>query len=106
MVGVLVVDDNLKLRGVLRTIIDKRPGFHVVGEAADGISAAQLTKAFVRTWSSWMSECRAWMGSRRPATFGRFFLIPRDRHVLPYQPRRRGRAVGGWRQRLLPKRHA
>ena len=45
MVGVLVVDDNLKLRGVLRTIIDKRPGFHVVGEAADGISAAQLAQS-------------------------------------------------------------
>jgi DNA-binding NarL/FixJ family response regulator len=45
MVGVLVVDDNLKLRGVLRTIIDKRPGFRVVGEAADGISAAQLAQS-------------------------------------------------------------
>ena len=45
MVGILVVDDNLQLRNTLRTILNKRPGFHVVGEAADGISAAQLAQS-------------------------------------------------------------
>ncbi len=45
MVQILVVDDNLQLRETLRTILNKRSGFHVVGEAADGISAAQLAQS-------------------------------------------------------------
>lgn len=42
MVEILVVDDNLQLRETLRAILNKRPGFHVIGEAADGIAASQL----------------------------------------------------------------
>ncbi|MCE7978211.1 MAG: hypothetical protein DYH03_13960 [Nitrospira sp. NTP1] len=42
MVEILVVDDNLQLRDTLRTILNKRPGFCVTGEAADGIAASQL----------------------------------------------------------------
>ena len=38
MVEILVVDDNLQLRDTLRTILNKRPGFCVTGEAADGIA--------------------------------------------------------------------
>ena len=44
MVEILVVDDNLQLRDTLRTILNKRPGFCVTGEAADGIAAAQLAQ--------------------------------------------------------------
>lgn len=44
MIDILVVDDNLQLRETLRTILNKRPGFQVVGEAADGIAAAQLAQ--------------------------------------------------------------
>ena len=44
MIGILVVDDNVQLRETLRTILDKQPGFQVIGEAADGIAAAQLAQ--------------------------------------------------------------
>ncbi|MBX3343658.1 MAG: response regulator transcription factor [Nitrospira sp.] len=44
MVEILVVDDNLQLRDTLRKILNKRPGFRVTGEAADGIAASQLAQ--------------------------------------------------------------
>ncbi|HAP38278.1 MAG TPA: hypothetical protein DCQ94_00840 [Nitrospira sp.] len=44
MIDILVVDDNQQLRDALRTILNKRPGFQVVGEAADGIAASQLAQ--------------------------------------------------------------
>lgn len=44
MIEILVVDDNLQLRDTLRTILNKRPGFCVTGEAADGIAASQLAQ--------------------------------------------------------------
>ena len=44
MIGILVVDDNMQMRETLRTILDQQPGFHVIGEAADGISATQLAQ--------------------------------------------------------------
>jgi DNA-binding NarL/FixJ family response regulator len=44
MIEILVVDDNLQLRKTLRTILNKRPGFRVIGEAADGIAASQLAQ--------------------------------------------------------------
>jgi len=44
MIDILVVDDNLQLRDTLRTILNKRPGFRVTGEAADGIAASQLAQ--------------------------------------------------------------
>ncbi len=44
MIEIMVVDDNLQLRDTLRTILNKRPGFRVTGEAADGIAAAQLAQ--------------------------------------------------------------
>lgn len=45
MIDILVVDDNLQLRDTLRTILNKRPGFRVTGEAADGIAASQLAQS-------------------------------------------------------------
>lgn len=45
MIEILVVDDNMQLRETLRTILNQRPGFQVVGEAADGIAAAQLAQS-------------------------------------------------------------
>ncbi len=44
MIEIMVVDDNLQLRDTLRTILNKRPGFRVTGEAADGIAASQLAQ--------------------------------------------------------------
>ncbi len=44
MIDILVVDDNIQLRETLRTILNKRPGFRVIGEAADGIAASQLAQ--------------------------------------------------------------
>lgn len=44
MIEILVVDDNLQLRETLRAILNKRPGFRVIGEAADGIAASQLAQ--------------------------------------------------------------
>ncbi len=44
MIEILVVDDNLQLRDTLRAILNKRPGFRVTGEAADGIAASQLVQ--------------------------------------------------------------
>ena len=45
MIEILVVDDNLQLRETLRTILNKRQGFRVVGEAVDGIAAAQMAQS-------------------------------------------------------------
>ncbi len=69
MVEILVVDDNLQLRDTLRTILNKRPGFCVTGEAADGIAASQLAQPFVRTSSSWTWAWRVWTESKRRAGF-------------------------------------
>lgn len=44
MIEIMIVDDNLQLRDTLRTILNKRPGFRVTGEAADGIAASQLAQ--------------------------------------------------------------
>ena len=44
MIDILVVDDNVQIRETLRTILDTQPGFHVIGEAADGITASQLAQ--------------------------------------------------------------
>jgi DNA-binding NarL/FixJ family response regulator len=45
MVEILVVDDNLRLRETLRSILNHQPGFRVAGEAADGITAFQLAQS-------------------------------------------------------------
>ncbi len=37
MIDILVVDDNLQLRETLRTILNKRPGFQVVGHHCGSI---------------------------------------------------------------------
>jgi two-component system nitrate/nitrite response regulator NarL len=34
---ILVVDDNAPIRGIVREIIEARPGFEICGEAADGV---------------------------------------------------------------------
>ena len=34
---ILVVDDNAPVRGIVREIIEARPGFEICGEAADGM---------------------------------------------------------------------
>ena len=44
MIEIMIVDDNQQLRDTLRTILNKRPGFHVTGEAADGIAALQFAQ--------------------------------------------------------------
>ena len=43
-VTILIVDDNVQFRTLLREIVVEEPDLHVVGEAADGAEAMQLTK--------------------------------------------------------------
>jgi DNA-binding NarL/FixJ family response regulator len=43
-VTVLIVDDNVQFRMLLREIVAAEPDYHVVGEAADGIEAMRLTQ--------------------------------------------------------------
>ena len=38
---ILVVDDYAPIRGLVREIIEARPGFEICGEAADGVEAVQ-----------------------------------------------------------------
>jgi DNA-binding NarL/FixJ family response regulator len=42
MIRVLIVDDHALMRDGLRHILEKATGFHVVGEAADGLAALNL----------------------------------------------------------------
>jgi DNA-binding NarL/FixJ family response regulator len=42
MIDILVVDDNPDIRSALRKGLDDQGNVHVVGEAADGITALQL----------------------------------------------------------------
>lgn len=39
MTGILIVDDQADTRQALRRIIERQPGFRVVGEAVDGLDA-------------------------------------------------------------------
>src|SRR4029434_4118655 len=43
-VTILIVDDNAPFRALLREIVAEEPDLHVVGEAADGAEAMQLTQ--------------------------------------------------------------
>lgn len=45
MIRVLVVDDHAVVREGIRSVLERQPGFEVVGEAADGASALKLAKA-------------------------------------------------------------
>ena len=77
MVGILVVDDNLQAERHSngRSSING-PAFTWSVKQPMEFRLPNWPKAFVRTSYSWMSECRAWTGSRRPGAFERFFLIP------------------------------
>src|SRR5262245_1530226 len=44
MIRVLVVDDHAVVREGIRSVLERQPGFEVVGEAADGASALKLAK--------------------------------------------------------------
>ena len=44
MTGVLVVDDHALIRQTLRGVLEREPALQVVGEAADGLAAIQLTQ--------------------------------------------------------------
>ena len=45
MTRILVADDHEVVRSGLRAILEKQPGFEVVGEAANGLEAAQAALA-------------------------------------------------------------
>jgi DNA-binding NarL/FixJ family response regulator len=38
---ILVVDDNAPIRGLVREVIESRPGFEICGEATDGFEGIQ-----------------------------------------------------------------
>lgn len=42
---ILIVDDNTRLRALMREIVAKESDLHVVGEAADGAEAVRLAQA-------------------------------------------------------------
>ncbi len=44
MIAILIVDDNVGVRAVLRTVLDAEPAFSVVGEAGDGVAACQIAQ--------------------------------------------------------------
>jgi DNA-binding NarL/FixJ family response regulator len=44
MIGVLVVDDYALMRKTLRAVLEVQPALKLVGEAADGTAAIQLTQ--------------------------------------------------------------
>src|SRR5579875_1301887 len=43
-INILIVDDHPVLRYGLRSLLESEPGFHVVGEAADGVEAVRLVR--------------------------------------------------------------
>ncbi len=44
MIGVLVVDDHALMRQTLRAVLDGQPDLRVIGEAADGVQAINLSQ--------------------------------------------------------------
>ncbi len=44
MIAILIVDDNVAVRALLRTVLDAQPAFSVVGEAGDGMAACQIAQ--------------------------------------------------------------
>ena len=44
-IGILIADDHAVFRYGLRTLLESKPGFTVVGEAVDGSEVAKLTRA-------------------------------------------------------------
>lgn len=44
LLRVLIVDDELDMRLLLRTVLDRSKGFEVVGEAVDGASAIEAAR--------------------------------------------------------------
>ena len=45
MIRVLVVDDHAVVREGIRSVLERQPGFEVVGEAADGVAGLRLAQA-------------------------------------------------------------
>ena len=44
MIGILIVDDNVRLREALRNELEAQESVRIVGEAADGVAALQLAQ--------------------------------------------------------------
>lgn len=43
-IRVLLVDDSLEFRWLLRILLNRDPRFEIVGEAGDGVAAVEMTK--------------------------------------------------------------
>ncbi len=44
MIGIMIVDDNVRLREAIRTELERQGTVRIVGEAADGVAAIQLAQ--------------------------------------------------------------
>ncbi len=44
MIGIMIVDDNVRLREMIRTEFEREDSVRIVGEAADGVTAVQLAQ--------------------------------------------------------------
>ena len=44
MIGILIVDDNVRLREALRNELEAQESVRILGEAADGVAALQLAQ--------------------------------------------------------------
>jgi DNA-binding NarL/FixJ family response regulator len=45
MIGILIVDDNVRLREAVRSELEAQEHLCIVGEAADGVAAVQLAQS-------------------------------------------------------------
>ena len=64
---VVVAEDESVNRMDLVAMLEDS-GYEVVGEAANGEEAVELTRKSVQAWYAWTSRCLVWMASKRRAS--------------------------------------
>ena len=63
---VVVAEDEAVNRMDLVAMLEDN-GYEVVGQAANGEEAVELTRKYRLMWCAWMSRCRVWTASPLPA---------------------------------------